>query len=87
MDCTPAIRSVTGSGPFGVITSDNVDMSEISWVVSDLWKPQWSLEAENGPPSDVSLQLVITADGRQVNTGQQHEGCAGTCDNRQRVVP
>lgn len=48
--CVPAVRSVTGSGPVGMATSDNVDMSEISQMVSDLQRPWWNLEAEKCPP-------------------------------------
>lgn len=68
-------------------TSDDMDMSELSWVVSDLQRPRWSVEAEKHPPSDMSLQLAITPDGRQVNTGQQPKGHAGTCDKWQHAVP
>lgn len=88
ISCTPAVRSITtGSGPFGVATSDNMDMSEIPQAVSDLQRPWWSLEAEKHPPSDVNLHLAIAPGGRWVNTGQQPEACAGTCDNQQCAVP
>lgn len=78
ISCTPAGRSITGSGPFGEATSDNADMSEIWWVVRHLQRPRCSLEAEKCPPSEASLRLAITPDGTWVNTGQQPTGPAVT---------